>query len=423
MKKYIALLFFLLPSLAAAQIVPSLPYNLTNGTLADANQVMSDFNAIVSGVNTNAANAGVNTNITALNGLTTPVAPASGGSSVYTSGASTGSGNAQVVLTPTPLGFTLAIGRRVTFIAGFTNTGPTTLNTNLTGPINILKQSPAGLVALSGGEIIANQGVDAWYDGTQYELFNAAPQSLVVPGTIIDYGGVLLPSGYLSTDGSAVSRTTYASLFSALAFANVSASIVSGSPTVTVPSGNNATGIGYYVGGANITCNSTVIGKPDSTHLTLSNNAGATGSTTLTIGPYPQGDCSTTFNIPSLNGRATVAADVAGSTLTSTTCTNSASVGSNCGTETKTLLTSNLPPYTPGVSLSAISASFDFVTITNGATTGGATLVNNITASGGGTAVSPAIVQPVVTLTPQGGTSTPVSTIQPIGLVTKAIKF
>ena len=36
-------------------IVPALPYQLTNGTTADASQVMADLNAIASGVNTYAA--------------------------------------------------------------------------------------------------------------------------------------------------------------------------------------------------------------------------------------------------------------------------------------------------------------------------------------------------------------------------------
>jgi len=117
---------------AAAQVIPSLPYNLTNGTIADANQVMANFNQIVSSTNTNAANAGANTNITALLGLTTPLAPASGGSALYTAGTFGGSANAQTVLTPTPSGYVLAAGRIVIFTAGFTNSGPMTLNVNST---------------------------------------------------------------------------------------------------------------------------------------------------------------------------------------------------------------------------------------------------------------------------------------------------
>jgi hypothetical protein len=65
-----------------AIIIPALPYTLTNGTTADANQVMADLNDIVSGVNANAAHNGPNSDITSLTGLTTPLTAAQGGTGV-----------------------------------------------------------------------------------------------------------------------------------------------------------------------------------------------------------------------------------------------------------------------------------------------------------------------------------------------------
>jgi hypothetical protein len=70
-----------------AVIIPALPYTLTNGTTADANQVMADLNDIVSGVNTNAAHNGPNSDITSLTGLTTPLSTAQGGTNVGVVGA------------------------------------------------------------------------------------------------------------------------------------------------------------------------------------------------------------------------------------------------------------------------------------------------------------------------------------------------
>lgn len=73
MKKFALFLFvFFLNALSARadSIVSSLPFNLTNGSTADATQVMANFNAIVSGVNTNAAANGNNSSITNLTGLT-----------------------------------------------------------------------------------------------------------------------------------------------------------------------------------------------------------------------------------------------------------------------------------------------------------------------------------------------------------------
>ena len=176
MKKVLALLTILLPSIAHAQIVGTLPFQLQNGTTADATQVMADFNKILNDVNTNGAKNGVNTDITALNALVTPITPAQGGATVYFASTSGGTANAQTVASPTPTGFTLAVGKRVTFIAGFTNTGATTLNVNSTGATNVFRMTPAGPVALVGGEIVASNYIEAVYDGTQYQLYTDTMQ-------------------------------------------------------------------------------------------------------------------------------------------------------------------------------------------------------------------------------------------------------
>lgn len=60
-------------------IVSSLPFALTNGTTADATQVQANFNQLVSNVNANAAENGVNSSITQMTGLTTPLSITQGG--------------------------------------------------------------------------------------------------------------------------------------------------------------------------------------------------------------------------------------------------------------------------------------------------------------------------------------------------------
>lgn len=90
---------------ALAQNCASYPYDLVNGQVADANQVMDNFNSILScananlahnGVNsditqltavTNLAFAGANSNITSLTGLTTPLAVSEGGTGGATASA------------------------------------------------------------------------------------------------------------------------------------------------------------------------------------------------------------------------------------------------------------------------------------------------------------------------------------------------
>lgn len=422
MRKILALLFSLYACAAHAQIVGALPFTLQNGTIADANQVMSDLNTIVAGVNANAANAGVNTNINALNNLTTPLVYTSGGTSNYIGGTSGGSANAQTIASPIPSGFTLVAGKSVTFLAGFTNTGPTTLNVASTGATNVFKQGASGPVALSGSELTAGNLYTAAFDGTQYQITTPAPQSLVAACTIIDWVGAAAPSGYIIAGGQPIARATFATLFNCLSVTGVAATTTSGSASVAVP--NSALfQVGWSVGGNNVTCNSTITVIPDGTHITISANAGANGATTLTIGPYPQGDCSTTFNLPNLSGRATVMRDTSGSVLTATTCTNPASQGSNCGSQTKTLLQSDLPNVNvagvvtdPGHTHLAGTS----IVINNGGGAG-----NNVeSANTNGTATSSSTTGISVATRINGNvTQTFVSSIAPTALVDKYIKF
>lgn len=178
MKKLLAILFSVWACAAQAQIVGTLPFQLQNNTTADATQVMADFNKILNDVNANAAKNGVNSDITALTALVTPITPTAGGSSVYFASTSTGTANAQVIAAPVPSGFTLGVGKRITFVAGFTNTAATQINVNGTGLTDVFRPTPSGPVALTGGEIIAGNYIEAVYDGTQFQLYtNAAQQS------------------------------------------------------------------------------------------------------------------------------------------------------------------------------------------------------------------------------------------------------
>lgn len=156
-------------------IVPSLPFNLQNGQVADASQVMANLLDILNAVNANAAANGANNDITALLALTTPISPAGGGgSNVYIGSTVTGTANAVVVaatLLPT-LGFTLTKGKSFWWLATATNTGAMTLNAVGSGVTAIQKQSPSGLVTLSGGEVVNGQWAGVNFDGTQYQLIN-----------------------------------------------------------------------------------------------------------------------------------------------------------------------------------------------------------------------------------------------------------
>lgn len=94
-------------------------------------------------------------------------------------GQSAGSANAQTV---TAANFTSADGQGISFIAGYTNTGATTLNPSGIGPIAVLKDTPSGAVLLTGGEIVAGCLVSVTYDATRgaFHLGSYAQSNLSV---------------------------------------------------------------------------------------------------------------------------------------------------------------------------------------------------------------------------------------------------
>lgn len=106
-----------------------------------------------------------------------------------------GTANAQTVAIPNVSGPPLGVVFR--FIPQFTNTGATTFNINGTGAKPVRKPSPAGPVALIGGEVVASQIVAAMYDGSNYQLVSNlnATASQVVPNP----GGYLTPCTQVGT--------------------------------------------------------------------------------------------------------------------------------------------------------------------------------------------------------------------------------
>lgn len=131
-------------------IIPSLPFDLINGQVADANQVMGNFDEIVNDVNDNAAASGANADITSLSGLTTPLSVNQGGTGANTAptalvslGAAASGANAditslsKVATIASPAGTAMAIesdtGVSVTELDGITlqqaNVAPAVLTT------------------------------------------------------------------------------------------------------------------------------------------------------------------------------------------------------------------------------------------------------------------------------------------------------
>src|SRR5712671_704908 len=264
MKKLLAFFFSLWASAAAANVPCTVPFNLQNNTVADATQVMANYNALITCLG-NAAAAGVNSDITALFGLSTPLGPTFGGTSNFSGGTSAGTANAQTV-TVTPNTFALTTGFRARFNAGFTNTGATTLNANATGAINVFRQTPSGIQALTGGEINSGERTEVEYDGTQYQLITRqaqfggfGPLTNLASGATADLGTI--PSHNINVTGvttvtafGSTANTVYP--FYRLTFAGVltltqnpTSLILPGATSITTAAGDTA--FAFYLGSSN----------------------------------------------------------------------------------------------------------------------------------------------------------------------------
>jgi hypothetical protein len=217
MKKLLVGLFMLFASPALAGVSCSVPFNLTNGTTADASQVMANYNAILACLATGTAASGVNNDITALNALTTPLTPAQGGNFLVFSGTSVSGtvAGATAVGTTLPSSFALSnVGVAVTYVSDGANpAGPLTLNVRGTGTFNFYRPTPSGPVPMVGGEIVTGQIVTATWDGAEYQM-TSQPALGYAPGAVFDYAGSACPAGSLETTGSStVSTATYPTLF------------------------------------------------------------------------------------------------------------------------------------------------------------------------------------------------------------------
>jgi microcystin-dependent protein len=132
---------------------------------------------------------------------------------------------------------------------------------------------------------------------------------------------------------------------------------------------------------------------------------------------YGSGDGSTTFNLPDKTGRASVMKEASASRLTSTYFGgDSTALGSTGGGESKSLITANLPAYTPAGSIT----NGAITNTVSGGTVGGSAS-NTVAGAAGGTVPTPAATIVVsssqaastFTGTAQGGTSAAFRTVQP----------
>ncbi|TGN75975.1 phage tail protein [Bradyrhizobium yuanmingense] len=255
-------------------------------------------------------------------------------------------------------------GKVIAFTPHTTNGATVTLNVDGLGA-KPLRSAPS--VELPAGVLVQGTPYVALYNNSDQafylQSFFSNPYSIPI-GASIDFWGTTAPnSSFVLAYGQAISRSTYSTLF-------------------------------------------------------------AMFSTT-----YGSGDGSSTFNIPDLRGRVIAGKDdmggsIAGrltSTYFGTGATTLGGVGQS--NESNTLVTANLPPYTPSgsVSIAASSVPFRFANIPVG---GGSnvTVIDQISFTGNSGSTSLGAPSGSFSGSAQGGTSTPIRTVQPTIIANKLLR-
>jgi microcystin-dependent protein len=249
-------------------------------------------------------------------------------------------------------------GQIIAFTPHTTNGATVTLNVDGLGA-KPLRSAPS--VELPAGVLVQGTPYVALYNSSDAAFylqgFYSNPYSVPI-GASIDYWGTTAPnSSFVLAYGQAISRSTYSTLFSLF-------------------------------------------------------------STT-----FGSGDGSTTFNVPDLRGRVVAGADamggVAASRLTDAVA-GMDSLGDAGGAQSTTLVTANLPPYTPSGSLTG-SQSFGNIQQNSstynpqGGGSGTAAFANNVSIVVLGSGFS-------FSGTAQGGTSTPFTNVQPTIIANKLLR-
>lgn len=211
----LAFVFAAVPAYADAIITGSIPNTFTPGTTISSAQMNANFQYIITQANANAAKNGVNSSITALSALTTPLTPSQGGTAIYVGPVTGGTANAITVSAVTPVGFSLTYGSTIRFTAIAANTGPTTLAVNGLAAAPVLKSfAGSNPLVLAGGELQPFQIIEAFYDGGSFHIISRTGEqyggygvlSSLAAAATTDLGSV--PSHHINLTASAPTTIT-----------------------------------------------------------------------------------------------------------------------------------------------------------------------------------------------------------------------
>jgi microcystin-dependent protein len=253
-------------------------------------------------------------------------------------------------------------GQVIAFTPHTTNGATVTLNVDGLGA-KPLRSAPS--VELPAGVLVQGTPYTALYNNSDavWYLHNFFVNPYQVPlGGFLDYAGSTAPnSAFVLPYGQAISRTTYATLFSLI-------------------------------------------------------------STT-----YGTGDGSTTFNVPDLRGRVVAGKDDMGgsaaSRITTTVSPGGTSLGATGGSQTHSLVTAELPAYTPSGTVSGtFTASNPLQAFTGTSFSGSNVFATNANGTNYSNYTATGTISATFTGTAQGGISQAINMLQPTILLNKILR-
>jgi microcystin-dependent protein len=148
-------------------------------------------------------------------------------------GAGGGSANAQTIAIRNVQSLSNVLGVPLRYVPATDNTGPATIAIGGLSPIAVRRPTSIGLQPLSGGELQAGVTMTVMYNGSTIEI--VGPIDMTPIGRTVEFRGSATPRGVMIEDGSCVSRTLYAALFSVV---STSYGICDGATTFGLPISN-----------------------------------------------------------------------------------------------------------------------------------------------------------------------------------------
>jgi microcystin-dependent protein len=272
--------------------------------------------------------------------------------------------------------------------------------------------------------VLVSQGMRATVYGNGVDIVPAQSDSAVPPGTMLDYGGSVIPGGYFGCDGANYQRATYPTLSGVL----MRTSVVTFDNTTdkvawTAHGLSNGDVFKFTTTGAaptGLTAGTTyfLVNKGTDDFQLAATEGGAainfttngTGTATGIHAPHGDGDGSTTFGVPDSRRRVSVGR---GGSATSAL---GARLGASGGEEAHTLITAELAAHNHGVTDPGHTHGLPIGG--SGATAGttsdsGAMSPNNLQSASATTGIS----------TQNAGSATPFNVREPSLVVTKIIKY